>query len=168
MLDFDAICRGRTPSWIWSVILLSTRVGLIRSVIDEFRVHFECIFWHWKVNFECYLWCSRALGYFIGCLRCLVLMLFVVAGGTSRSPCFSSMLAIVCLVKRYCRMLWLELQLQYLVCLPSILDFDGCFFVFLSWFLGRIQQMCERNYVRFVNDFRLMLVWFWIVLDCFD
>ena len=42
-------------------------------------------------------------------------MLFVVAGGTFRSPCFSSMidlkfyslleaLAIVCLVKRYCRM----------------------------------------------------------------
>ena len=62
--------------------------------------------------------------------------------------------------------LWLELQLQYLVCLPSILDFDGCFFMFLSWFLGRIQQMCERNYVRFVNDFRLMLVCFglfWIV-----
>ena len=38
--------------------------------------------------------------------------------------------------------------------------------MFLSWFLGRIQQMCERNYVRFVNDFRLMLVCFglfWIV-----
>ena len=29
--------------------------------------------WFW-----CYLWCSRALGHFIACLRCLILMLFVV------------------------------------------------------------------------------------------
>ena len=104
MLVFDAICRGRRYFW--------------KSLIA-----FDAWFW-------CYLWCSRALGHFIVCLRCLILMLFVVAGGTFRSPCFSSMLAIVCLVKRYSRMLWLELQLQYLVCLPSILDFDGCFLCF--------------------------------------
>jgi len=43
--------------------------------------------WSWR-----YMWCFRALGYVIVCLRCLILMLFVVAGGTFRSHCFSSML----------------------------------------------------------------------------
>ena len=49
-----AICRGRT----WSVSLCFSS----------------------EVDFDRYLWCSRAIGYFIACLRCLILMLFVVAG----------------------------------------------------------------------------------------
>ena len=35
---FDAICRGRTFSWSCLVILLLTRAGLNRSVVDEFQV----------------------------------------------------------------------------------------------------------------------------------
>ena len=66
MLDFDAICRGR--KYFWKSLLA-----------------FDAWFWR-------YMWCSRALGYVIVCLRCLILMLFVVAGGTFRSPCFSLML----------------------------------------------------------------------------
>ena len=66
MLDFDAICRGR-------------------------RYFCKSLFafdaWLWR-----YLWCSRALGHFIVCIRCLTLTLFVVAGSTFRSHCFYSML----------------------------------------------------------------------------
>ena len=43
--------------------------------------------WFWR-----YMWCSRALGHFIVCLRCLILTLFVVAGSTFGGHCFSSML----------------------------------------------------------------------------
>ena len=56
MLDFDAICRGRTYFW--------------RSLL-----FFDVRLWR-------YMWCSRALGHFIVCLRCLILTLFVVAGST--------------------------------------------------------------------------------------
>ena len=66
MLAFDAICRGRRYFW--------------KSLLA-----FDAWFW-------CYLWCSRALGHFIVCIGCLFLMLFVVAGTTFESHCFSSML----------------------------------------------------------------------------
>ena len=56
MLDFDAICRGRRY--------------FCKSLLA-----FDA--WLWR-----YMRCSRALGYFIVCLRCLILMLFVVAGST--------------------------------------------------------------------------------------
>ena len=46
--------------------------------------------WFWR-----YMWCSRALGHFIVCLRCLILTLFVVAGSTFASHCLSSMLNFV-------------------------------------------------------------------------
>ena len=65
-LTLNAICRGRTSS-----------VSLCFSS---------------EVDFERYLWCSRALGHFIVCLRCLTLTLFVVAGHTFGGHCFSSML----------------------------------------------------------------------------
>ena len=66
MLGFDGICRGRNTS------------GFYLFAFDA-----------WLCR---YMWCSRTLGYFIVCLRCLILMLFVVAGGTFTSHCFSSML----------------------------------------------------------------------------
>ena len=66
MLDFDAICG--VPAHL-ALIELSS-----------------------EVDFERYLWCSRALGHFIVCLRCLTLTLFVVAGSTFRNHCFYSML----------------------------------------------------------------------------
>ena len=160
MLDVDAICRGWRYFWssllvfdAWLCTLFVVAGRTFGGHCFSWMLDFDAIcrgrryFCKSLLAFDAWLWrymrCSRALGYFIVCLRCLILMLFVVAGSTFRSPCFSSMLAIVCLVKRC--MLWLELQLQYLVCLPSMLDFDGCFFMFSSWFLGRIQQMCERN-----------------------
>ena len=80
MLDFAGICRGRTPSALNLIILVPTRIALFRSVVDEFRGHFECIFYPSQVHFECYLWCSRTFWYFNVCLRCLILLLFVVAG----------------------------------------------------------------------------------------
>ena len=66
MLDPDAICRGRRHFW-------------------KPLLAFDA--WLWR-----YLWCSRALGHFIVCLRCLTLTLFVVAGGTFASHCSPSML----------------------------------------------------------------------------
>ena len=66
MLDLDAICRGRKDFW--------------KSLLA-----FDAWFW-------CYLWCSRALDHFIVCLRCLILMVFVVAGRTFKSHCLPSML----------------------------------------------------------------------------
>ena len=66
MLDLDAICRGRRYFW--------------KSLLA-----FDAWFW-W------YMWCSRALGYFIVCLRCLISMLFVVAGSTFGFYCLHSML----------------------------------------------------------------------------
>ena len=35
-----------------------------------------------EVDFQRYLWCSRALGHFIVCIRCLILTLFAVVGAT--------------------------------------------------------------------------------------
>ena len=66
MLDFDAICG------------VPAHLAILLFAFDA---------WLWR-----YLWCSRALGHFIVCLRCLTLTLFVVAGSTFRSHCFSSML----------------------------------------------------------------------------
>ena len=36
------------------------------------------------------MWCSRALGHFIVCLRCLILMLYTIAGCTSEGQCVPS------------------------------------------------------------------------------
>ena len=66
MLDFDAICRGRR---------------YFRKSLLAFDA------WFWR-----YLWCSRALGYFIVCHRCLILMLFVVFQRTWLFHCLPSML----------------------------------------------------------------------------
>ena len=45
-----------------------------------------------EIDSERYLWCSKAIGHFIVCLRCLTLTLFVVAGSTFGSHCLPSML----------------------------------------------------------------------------
>ena len=66
MLDFDAICG------------VPAHLAILLFAFDA---------WFWR-----YMWCSRALGHFIVCLRCLILTLFVVAGSTFGSHCFSSML----------------------------------------------------------------------------
>ena len=62
----NAICRGRR--YFWKSLFV-----------------FDALFW-------CYLWCSRALGHFIVCLRCLILTLFVVFQSTWPIYCLSSML----------------------------------------------------------------------------
>ena len=66
MLDFDAICCV-------SVHLAFTELSS-------------------ELNFECYLSWPEVLLDFIVCIRCLILMLFVVAGHVSGSHCLSSML----------------------------------------------------------------------------
>ena len=66
MLDFDAICRGRTR--FWKPLLV-----------------FDAWFW-------CYLSWPEALLDFIVCLRCLILMLFVVFQSTWLFYCLPSML----------------------------------------------------------------------------
>ena len=95
MLDFDAICRGRKH---FCKLLLA----------------FDAWFW-------CYLWCSRALGHFIVCSRCLILMLFVVAGQSRGDHCFSSMLVFdaICGVPEHLAILLFAL--------------DVCFWCYLSW-----------------------------------
>ena len=91
----NAICRGRR--YFWKSLLAFNA-------------------WFWR-----YMRCSRALGYFIVCLRCLILMLFVVAGSTFRSHCFSSMLDsdAICRGRTY---FW-----------RSLLFFDAWFWWYLSW-----------------------------------
>ena len=109
MLDFDAICRGRKHFW--------------KSLFA-----FDAWFW-------CYLWCSRALGHFIVCIGCLFLMLFVVAGTTFRSHCFSSMLDLDAICRGrtpiwrsllfldawlWCYLSWPEALLDFIVCLRCL------------------------------------------------
>ena len=95
MLNLDAICRGRR--YFWKSLFV-----------------FDAWFW-------CYLWCSRALGHFIVCLRCLILMLFVVAGGTFESHWLPSMLDFdaICGVPEHLAILLFAL--------------DVCFWCYLSW-----------------------------------
>ena len=66
MLDSDAICRGRTSS--------------------------ASLCFPSEVDFECYLSWPDILLEVIAFLRCLILMLFVVAGSTFESYCLPSML----------------------------------------------------------------------------
>ena len=187
MFDFDAICGGRRyfwksllafDDWFWWYMWCSRALGY-------FIVYLRCLILMLFVvagsTFESH--CSRSMldfvdicgvpehlamlhGYVIVCLRCLILMLFVVAGGIFRSSCFSSMLALLWMAIAACCD-WSCSYNTSFACLRYLI-LTVVFFMFLSWFLGRIQQMCERNCVRFVNDFRLMLVWFRFVLDCFD
>ena len=72
--------------------------------------------WFWR-----YMWCSRALGHFIVCIGCLFLMLFVVAGTTFRSHCFSSMLDFAGICRGRTRF-W-----------KPLLVFDAWFWCYLSW-----------------------------------
>ena len=117
MLDFDAICRGRRY--------------FCKSLLSS------------EVDFERYLWCSRALGHFIVCLRCLNLTLFVVAGCTFGSYCFSSMLDsdAICRGRRY---FW-----------KSLLAFDAWFWRYM-W--------CSRALGHFIVCLRCLIfnifLWF--------
>ena len=85
------------------------------------------------------MWCSRALGHFIVCLRCLTLTLFVVAGGTFGGHCLPSEVDfdrylswpdMVCFFMLFFRSrlwsLFVVFQSNWvLYCLPSMLDFDA-------------------------------------------
>ena len=110
MFDFDAICGGRRYFW--------------KSLLA-----FDGWFW-W------YMWCSRALGHFIVYLRCLILMVFVVAGSTFKSHCFSSMLDFDGIgggrthfwrlvffldVWFWCYLWWPEVLLKIIVCLRCLI-----------------------------------------------
>ena len=64
MLDFDAICRGRRY--------------FCKSLL---------VFDAWFCR---YMWCSRALGHFIVCIRCLILTLYVVFQSTWPFYCLLS------------------------------------------------------------------------------
>ena len=77
MLDFDAICRGRTAFW-------------------RLLLFFDA--WSWR-----YLSWPDILLEVIAFLRCLTLTLFVVAGRTFGGQCFSSMLDsdAICRGRRY-------------------------------------------------------------------
>ena len=95
MLDSDAICRGRRHFW--------------KSLLA-----FDAWFW-------CYMWCSRALGHFIVCLRCLTLTLFVVFQSTWSFYCLPSMLDFDAICRgrtRFSR---------------SLLFFDAWSWRYLSW-----------------------------------
>ena len=159
MLVFDAICRGRRYFW--------------KSLIA-----FDAWFW-------CYLWCSRAFGYFIGCLRCLILMLFVVAGGTFTSHCFSSMLdfAGICRGRTrfwkpllvfdawfWCYLSWPEALLDFIVCLRCLILM--LFVVFQStWPFYCLPSMLDFDGICGVPEHLAILLfaldaWFWCYLWC--
>ena len=95
MFDSDAICRGRTYFW--------------RSLL-----FFDA--WLW-----CYLSWPDILLEVSVFLRCLTLMLFVVAGSTFRGLCFSSMLDFdgICGVPEHLAIL--------------LFAFDAWFWCYLSW-----------------------------------
>ena len=69
-----------------------------------------------EVDFERYLWCSRALGHFIVCIRCLILMLFVVAGHLFE--------AIACLQKSTLTAICRGRTWSVSLCFSSEVDFD--------------------------------------------
>jgi len=69
-----------------------------------------------EVDFDRYLWCSRAFGYFIVCLRCLILMLFVVAGHLFE--------AIACLQKSTLTAICRGRTWSVFLCFSSEVDFD--------------------------------------------
>ena len=109
MLDFDAICRGRRYFW--------------KSLLA-----FDAWFW-------CYLWCSKALGYFIVCLRCLILMLFVVAGHLLE--------AIACLQKSS---------------LTAICRGRTCFCFFMLFFRSRLWSLFVVFQSNFEDDLSLLSI----------
>ena len=95
MLAFDAICR------VWA--------------------HLALIELPTELNFECYLSWPEALLDFIVCLRCLILMLFVVAGHVFGCYCLPSMLDFdaICGVPEHLAIL--------------LFTFDAWFWCYLSW-----------------------------------
>ena len=95
MLDFDAICR------VWADLALIELPS--------------------EVDFERYLSWPDALLEVIAFLRCLILTLFVVAGGTFESHCLSSMLDFdaICGVPAHLAIL--------------LFAFDAWFWRYLSW-----------------------------------
>ena len=95
MLDFDAICRGRTYFW--------------RSLL-----FFDA--WLW-----CYLSWPEVLLQVIACLRCLILMLYVVFQSTWSFYCLHSMLDSDA-IHRGRTHFW-----------RSLLFFDAWFWCYLSW-----------------------------------
>ena len=95
MLDFDAICC------VWAYLAF--------------------IELHSEVDFACYLSWPDTLLEVIAFLRCLILMLFVVAGGTLESHCLPSMLDFdaICGVPEHLAIL--------------LFTFDAWFWCYLSW-----------------------------------
>ena len=87
-------------SWLWTLFVVAGHRLLLHAFLQKSTLnaicgvpeHLAILLFAFDAWFWCYLWCSKALGHFIVCLRCLTLMLFVVAGHTFGGQCFSSML----------------------------------------------------------------------------
>ena len=183
MLDFDAICRGRTyfwrsllffDAWLWrylswpdilleviacrrcltltlfvvagrtfgghcfSSMLDSDAICRGRRYFGKSLLAFDAWFW-------CYMWCSRALGHFIVCIRCLILTLLVVAGHTFGGHCFSSMLDsdAICRGRRH---FW-----------KSLLAFDAWLWRYM-W--------CSRALGHFIVCLRCLTLMLFVVFEC--
>ena len=78
--DFNKDFKRKNEAWNLQILWLSQGSSFWRSLLA-----FDAWFW-------CYLWCSRALDHFIVCIRCLILMLFVMIARTWPFYCLHSML----------------------------------------------------------------------------
>ena len=158
MLDFNAICR--------------------------FWLHLARIELPSEIDFDCYLSWPEVLLEVIAFLRCLILMLFVVAGSTFRSHCFSSMLDLDAICRGrtsfggHCLPSQVDFE-RYLWCFRALGHFTVClrcltlmlFVVFQrTWLFYCLPSMLDfdaicRGRTGFWRSLLFFDAWFWCYLS---